>query len=162
MDETVMKIVVARLKRWEGQPIDKDKLEALRTEIYEKTKTNKFAPFSNVKKWIKGARKEIARQQKEAAKKGKAKGKGERREEKPTSIPEVSAAVEAGMLELKEQMQPRPIIHQEVPMQKPPIVFDKVYLQSMTYEMASMRSALDRISKQLDKLEKELAEHGDD
>jgi hypothetical protein len=156
-----MKITIARLRRWEGQPIDKEKLEGLRSEIYEKTKTNKFAPFSNVKKWIKAARKAIAKGRKEAEKKGKAKPSSSKKDE-PMPIPQVSTEVEQGMLELKAEMGQKPITHQEVSMPKPPIVFDKVYLQSMNYEMASMRSALERISKQLDKLDRELQSHGDD
>lgn len=156
MDDEILKITIAKVRRWEGQPIDKEKLGSLRDEIYKKTRTNKFAPFSNVKKWIKAARKAIAKQRKEAEKKGKAKPASKGRE---PDIPEVSAHVEQGMLELKAEISPKPVIHTEVPMQKPPIVFDKVYLQSMTYEMASMRSALDRISKQLDKLERELQNH---
>ncbi len=161
MDEAVMKIVIARLHRWEGQPVDQKKLQALRDEIYHKTRTNKFAPFSNVKKWIKASRKEMARREREAAKKAKQKGKPEKRAEKPTEIPEVSPEVEAGMIEYKAEIASKPIVHQEVNIPKPPIMFDKVYLQSMTYELASMRSALDRIAKQLDKLEKELEGHAD-
>lgn len=160
VDDEILKITIAKVRRWEGQPIDKAKLESLRDEIYKKTKTNKFAPFSNVKKWIKAARKAIAKQKKEAEKKGKpAKASHKKAHSAEPKIPEVSAEVEQGMLELKAEISPKPIIHQEVVMQKPPIVFDKVYLQSMTYEIASMRSALDRISKQLDKLDRELQNH---
>jgi hypothetical protein len=161
MDDEILKITIAKVRRWEGQPIDKEKLEGLRTEIFQKTKTNKFAPFSNVKKWIKAARKAIAKQRKDAEKKGKSSAKPSSRKDAPPHIPDMPAAVEAGLLELKAEVQPKPLIHTEVMMQKPPIVFDKVYLQSMTYEIASMRSAMDRISKQLDKLERELQDHGD-
>lgn len=162
MDEEVMKIVIARLRRWEGQPINQDKLQALRDEIYEKTKTNKFAPFSNVKKWIKASRKEMAKRDRETEKKAKGKSAPSAKAEKPMPVPEIPAEIEQGMLELKSELATRPLLQQEVNLPKPPIVFDKVYLQSMKYEMASMRSALERISKQLDKLEKELQSHGED
>lgn len=157
MDETILKITMQRIRRWEGQPIDKEKMESLRDEIYAKTKSNKFAPFSNIKKWIKAARKEMARREKEAAKKAAGGAKS-----KPARAASVSSKVQESLAELKSEMQvpaPPPEPAHEVAMPKAPIVFDKVYLQTITYEMASMRQALDRIGRQLDKLEKELSQH---
>ncbi len=156
MDETILKITIARLRRWDGQPIDMKKLESLRGEIYAKTRTNKFAPFSNIKKWIKAARKEMARKDREAAKKTGA-SKPKARHAEPAREIEVSARMQDSMNQLKTEMTPEP--QQEVSMPKPAIVFDKVYLQTITYEMASMRQALDRIGRQLDKLERELNAH---
>ncbi|MDE1798350.1 MAG: hypothetical protein KGH63_03010 [Candidatus Micrarchaeota archaeon] len=159
MDDAIIKITIAKLRRWEGQVIDQKKLESLRTEIYAKTKTNKFAPFSNIKKWIKAARKEMAKKEKEAAKKAGAGAKAAAkaiREAEPV-VAATSARVQSSMDQLKVEMAPEP--PQEVAMPKPAIVFDKVYLQTITYEMASMRQALDRIGRQLDKLERELNQH---
>jgi hypothetical protein len=158
MDDAIIKITIAKLRRWEGQVVDQKKLVSLRTEIYAKTKTNKFAPFSNIKKWIKAARKEMARREREAAKKAGAAAKGARsaREAEPTVAP-TSARVQNSMDALKVEMTPE--APTEVAMPKPAIVFDKVYLQTITYEMASMRQALDRIGRQLDKLERELNQH---
>jgi leucyl aminopeptidase (aminopeptidase T) len=157
MDETILKITVARLRRWDGQPIDQKKLESLREEIYTKTKTNKFAPFSNIKKWIKAGRKEMAKKDKEMAKKAGAAAKAKPRAAEPVREAVTSSKVQHSMDEIKTEMLPEP--PQEVSMPKPAIVFDKVYLQTITYEMASMRQALDRIGRQLDKLERELNAH---
>ena len=51
---------------------------------------------------------------------------------------------------------------QEVLLPKPTIVIDKVYLQSIKFEIAGIRQTMERVSRQLDKLEKELTSHGDD
>lgn len=158
MDDTIFKIVKSRLARWEGQTLDKEKLESLRNEIYQKTKTNKFAPFANIKKWVKETRRRMASEEKaaaKAAKKGAGKGgKPAAREEMP--VPKVAPAVQASLDEIKTEMEmPR----QEVSLPKPTVVMDKVYLQSISFEIAAMRSAMDRIGRQLDKLEKELNQH---
>ncbi|MFH1095111.1 MAG: hypothetical protein V1728_02755 [Candidatus Micrarchaeota archaeon] len=155
MDDAILKITVAKLRRWEGQTIDKEKLQGLRDEIYAKTKTNKFAPFSNIKKWIKAARKEMAKSAKKAGAAEKSKKPASRSAPEP-KIEAVSARIQSGMDEMKMEME-RP--RQEVSLPKPTMVLDKVYLQTITYEIGSMRSALDRIGRQLDKLEKELNQH---
>ncbi len=166
MDETILKIVKARLKRWEGQTLDKTKLDALRAEIYDKTKTNKFAPFSNIKKWVHEARKSIASDAKAAAKSASSKKPAQASKSKshshasapvPAPIPAVSHAVQSSLDEIKGEMDLTP--RQEVSMPKAPVVLDKVYLQSISFEIAAMRSAMDRIGRQLDKLEKELNQH---
>ena len=51
---------------------------------------------------------------------------------------------------------------QEVMLPKPTIVIDKVYLQSIKFEFAGIRQTMERVSRQLDKLEKELTNHGED
>lgn len=167
MDETIIKIVKARLKRWEGQTLDKVKLNSLRTEIYDKTRTNKFAPFSNIKKWVHAARKAIAADAKSAAKSSASaakksaasasKSKSHASSSAPAHIPAVSAAVQNSLDDIKSEMDLTP--RQEVVMPKAPVVLDKVYLQSISFEIAAMRSAMDRIGRQLDKLERELNQH---
>ncbi|VVB58476.1 Uncharacterised protein [Candidatus Anstonella stagnisolia] len=171
MDEKILSIVSAKLKRWEGQVINEDKLKEIRDEVYKKTKSNKFAPFSNIKKWIKGARMELKRAEKAEGKKAKpskaAKAKPSRAKEEfhaelrpaPIPIPEISHAVENSVNELKLSSQPH---MQEVPLPKPTIVFDKVYLQSIKHEVAGIRQVMERISRQLDKLEHELSSHRSD
>ncbi len=165
MDETIIKIVKARLKRWEGQTLDKAKLNSLRTEIYDKTRTNKFAPFSNIKKWVHAARKHMAADAKAAAKSAASASKKSASASKskshsspaPAHIPAVSAAVQNSLDDIKSEMDLTP--RQEVVMPKAPVVLDKVYLQSISFEIAAMRSAMDRIGRQLDKLERELNQH---
>jgi hypothetical protein len=174
MDEKIQKIISAKLKLWHGQPIDVPKLEKIRDEVYKKTRTNKFAPFSNIKKWIKMTRQAMAKEEKAKGKpakhakaahipkKGKAKPAPHRHEPAHERIPEpapVSARVEASVNELKDEVQRIEVAASARPAQ---IVFDKVYLQRFSYEIASMRQAMERISRQLDKLEKELLSHRDD
>jgi len=168
MDEKILSIVSAKLKRWEGQVINEDKLKEIRDEVYKKTKSNKFAPFSNIKKWIKGARLEMKRSQKPKGKEAPArKGKKSPKNEEfhaelrpaPIPVPEISHAVENSVNELKLSSQPH---MQEVPLPKPTIVFDKVYLQSIKHEVAGIRQVMERISRQLDKLEHELSSHRPD
>jgi hypothetical protein len=169
MDETIFKIVKSRLARWEGQTLDQEKLGALRSEIYQRTKTNKFAPFANIKKWVKETRKRAASEAKAAsrAQQGAVKSAGKSAKAAPSvrgrtvskeepTLPKVAPAVQASLDEIKTEMEmPR----QEISMPKPTVVMDKVYLQSISFEIAAMRSAMDRIGRQLDKLEKELNQH---
>ena len=56
MDEKIIKIVAAKLRRIGDQPINAERLTDIRDDVYKATKTNKFASFSNVKKWVKAAR----------------------------------------------------------------------------------------------------------
>ena len=164
MDETIFKIVKSRLARWEGQILDQEKLGSLRDEIYQKTKTNKFAPFANIKKWVKETRKRVASEAKAAAKAGSAKGgkktapsvRGRTVSKEEPALPRVAPAVQASLDEIKTEME---LPRQEISMPKPTVVMDKVYLQSISFEIAAMRSAMDRIGRQLDKLEKELNQH---
>ena len=160
MDETIFKIIKSRLARWEGQTLDQEKLGALRDEIYQKTKTNKFAPFVNIKKWVKETRKRVASEAKVGAKasskKATATARGRTISKEEPTLPKVAPAVQASLDEIKTEMEmPR----QEISMPKPTVVMDKVYLQSISFEIAAMRSAMDRIGRQLDKLEKELNQH---
>lgn len=173
MDEKILSIVSAKLRRWEGQVINEEKLKDIRDEVYKRTRSNKFAPFSNIKKWIKHARAEMKRAQKPSGKKAKPqkapKAKPSRAKHAevfhaelrpaPIPIPEISRSVESSVNELKLSAQPH---MQEVPLPKPTIVFDKVYLQSIKHEVAGIRQVMERISRQLDKLEHELSSHRSD
>ena len=71
MDEKIIRIVAARLRRFGGEPINQEKLVIIRDDVYKATRTNKFAPFSNVKKWVKAARAYMKKAQKPAAKPSK-------------------------------------------------------------------------------------------
>jgi len=76
-----------------------------------------------------------------------------RREEPEVSI---SPRIEESVQRLKEEQQP--IV---VELEKPTIIFDKVYLQNISFEIASIKQTMERVSRQLDKLERQLAEHSD-
>jgi len=171
MDEKVIKIVAAKLRRIGDQPINAEKLTEIREEVYKATKSNKFASFSNVKKWVKAARGYMKAQEKAASKaKPAAKGKPAakatskparftRREEEFVA-PVVPRKIEDSVNFIKEENAPA-LPSQEVMLPKPTIVFDKVYLQSIKFEIAGIRQTMERVSRQLDKLEKELTNHGE-
>lgn len=175
MEEKIIRIVASKLRRYEGQPMNQDKLESIRQAVYSATRTNKSASFSNVKKWIKAARSMMKKEEKAAAsraKKAKPAGKkaakhahSHRTEPaqhyREPAIPEVSRKVEDSVNLIKEEVAPAPPM-QEVALPKPTIVFDKVYLQSIKFEVAGIRQTMERVSRQLDKLEKELTSHGKD
>ncbi|VVB56561.1 Uncharacterised protein [uncultured archaeon] len=160
MDDAIFKIIKNRLVRWEGQTLNQEKLGTLRDEIYQKTKTNKFAPFSNIKKWVKEARRRMAAEAKAAGKTAKKGAAGAKKAVRSVehAVAEVPAAVQNSLDEIKAEMSLEPV-RQEVSLPKPTVVMDKVYLQSISFEIAAMRSAMDRIGRQLDKLEKELNQH---
>jgi hypothetical protein len=165
MDEKIVKIVASKLRKYEGEPMTQDKLESIREAVYSATKTNKSASFSNVKKWIKAARSMMKKQEKETAKSAKKPHKSSHQLVSPreSAIPEVSRKVEDSVNLIKEDasMSPSAPSH-EVAFPKPQIVFDKVYLQSIKFDIAGIRQTMERVSRQLDKLEKELSSHGDD
>ena len=177
MEEKIIRVVASKLRRYEGQPINQEKLESIRGAVYSATKTNKSASFSNVKKWIKAARSMMKKEEKAAASRAK-KAKPQPKKGKPAkhapshrtepaqhyrepAIPEVSRKVEDSVNLIKEEVAPAPPM-QEVALPKPTIVFDKVYLQSIKFEVAGIRQTMERVSRQLDKLEKELTSHGKD
>jgi len=185
MDEKIIKIVAAKLRRIGDQPINAEKLAEIRDDVYKATKTNRFASFSNVKKWVKAARgyakaQEKASSQKATASKAKqadAKGgarspqanKAAKTAIKPAKFtkhdeefvaPVVPRKIEDSVNFIKEENTPA-LPSQEVMLPKPTIVFDKVYLQSIKFEIAGIRQTMERVSRQLDKLEKELTNHGD-
>jgi len=171
MDEKIIKIVAAKLRRIGDQPINAEKLTEIREEVFKATKSNKFASFSNVKKWVKAARGYMKAQEKAASKakpasKSKPAAKAAskpvkftRREEEFVA-PIVPRKIEDSVNFIKEENAPA-LPSQEVMLPKPTIVFDKVYLQSIKFEIAGIRQTMERVSRQLDKLEKELTNHGD-
>jgi len=186
MDEKVIKIVAAKLRRIGDQPINAEKLTQIREEVYKATRTNKFASFSNVKKWVKAARSYMKAQEKASASKAKqaaAKGgahspqanrapkakpasksaskpaKFTKREEEFVA-PVVPRKIEDSVNFIKDENAPA-MPSQEVVLPKPTIVIDKVYLQSIKFEIAGIRQTMERVSRQLDKLEKELTNHGE-
>jgi len=178
MDEKVIKIVAAKLRRIGDQPINAEKLTEIRDDVFKATRTNKFASFSNVKKWVKAARGHMKAQEKAkptAAKGGahspqanraskskhaaKAASKPAKREEEFVA-PIVPRKIEDSVNFIKEENAPA-LPSQEVVLPKPTIVIDKVYLQSIKFEIAGIRQTMERVSRQLDKLEKELTNHGE-
>ena len=177
MEEKIIRIVASKLRRYEGQPMNQERLESIRAAVYSATKTNKFASFSNVKKWIKAARSLMKKQEKAEKKPAKHPAKAAAHHAKghsrpPSShehaaparepvIPEVSRRVEDSVNLIKDDSQP-PSPQQEVALPKPTIVFDKIYLQSIKFEIAGIRQTMERVSRQLDKLEKELSSHNED
>ncbi len=178
MDEKIIKIVAAKLRRIGDQPINAEKLTGIRGEVYKATKTNKFASFSNVKKWVKAARGYMKAQEKASASKAKHAHKAKPAKAKPAAkaaskpakpakreeefvAPVVPRRIEDSVNFIKEENSPA-MPSQEVVLPKPIIVFDKVYLQSIKFEIAGIRQTMERVSRQLDKLEKELTNHGED
>ncbi|MFA6213990.1 MAG: hypothetical protein WC717_01810 [Candidatus Micrarchaeia archaeon] len=170
MDEKIIKIVAAKLRRIGEAPINAEKLTEIREEVYKATRSNKFASFANVKKWVKAARGHMKAAEKKAkpahkakpakAKHAKAPARHEKREAEFVP-PVVSRKVEDSVNFIKEETAPA-LPAQEVVLPKPTIVFDKVYLQSIKFEIAGIRQTMERVSRQLDKLEKELSSHGED
>ena len=162
MDEKIIKIVVSKLRKYEGEPMNQEKLGAIRAAVFSATKTNKSASFSNVKKWVKAARMAMKKEEKAAASKPAPKQtKHIAHAEKvqtyrEPAVPEVSRRVEDSVNMIKDETVAPP---QEVMLPKPSIIFDKVYLQSIKFEVAGIRQTMERVSRQLDKLEKELCEH---
>jgi len=169
MDDKTSGIIRIYLRKWQGQVITKEMLEKLRDEIYKKTRKNKFAPFSNVKLWIKAVRKEMKAEEKAkgASSKKSKKEKPEKREkeqkEKMVTSPSKSlpSRVEASLHTIKDEVHtPAPPVEVDLP--KAPVVFDKIYLQNIQFEIMSIRQMMERISRQLDKLERELESHRGD
>lgn len=167
MDEKIIKIVAGKLRAYKDQPINQEKLEAIRGAVYKGTRSNKSASFVNVKKWIKAARGMMKKQEKAAGKKpSKPSGKKVSisqavavQQYREPEIPVVSRKVEDSVNFIKQEADAMPV---EVSLPKPTIVFDKVYLQSIKYEIAGIRQAMERVSRQLDKLEKTLSEKEED
>jgi hypothetical protein len=165
MDEKIIKIVAARLRRYGDLPINTERLTEIREDVFKATRTNKSASFANVKKWVKAARSHMrASEKKKPAQ--KAKPKQPARHVKPADepefvAPEVPRKIEDSVNFIKDESAPAAPA-QEVVLPKPTIVIDKVYLQSIKFEIAGIRQTMERVSRQLDKLEKELSSHGDE
>ena len=161
MDEKITKVVASKLRKYEGSPIKQEELSEIREAVFKSTGTNKSASFSNVKKWVKAARGYMKKMEK-AAPASKAKSSKPDREEKPQArepeVTPVSRKVEDSVNMIKDEAIP-PAELTEVVLQRPTVVFDKVYLQSIKFEVASIRQTMERVSRQLDKLERELSAH---
>lgn len=160
MDEKIIKVVASKLRKYEGIPIRQAELSEIREAVFKSTGTNKSASFSNVKKWVKAARGYMRKMEKAPAPKAKP-SKQERETVKPAREPEVtpvSRKVEDSVNMIKDEAIP-PAELTEVVLQRPTVVFDKVYLQSIKFEVASIRQTMERVSRQLDKLERELTSH---
>jgi hypothetical protein len=162
MDEKIIRIVAARLRRYGELPINTEKLSEIREDVYKATKTNKSASFANVKKWVKAARNHIRAQEKAkpaVAKKAPSKP-AKAVPEKEFEAPVVPRRIEDSVNFIKDESAPAAPA-QEVMLPKPTIVIDKIYLQSIKFEIAGIRQTMERVSRQLDKLEKELTSHSD-
>jgi hypothetical protein len=171
MDDKILRIVISRLKKYGDEPIKTDELTQIRSDVYKATRTNKFASFSNVKKWVKAARNEMRKAAKAAPRQAPSQKKAEVKKSMPyvknaTSIddfvpPSVSKRVEDSVNNIKEENILTPL-GQEVSIAKPTFVVDKVYLQSIKFEIAGIRQTMERVSRQLDRLEKEITSHGEE
>jgi len=161
MDEKIIKIVAARLRRYGEQPMNNEKLTEIREDVFKATKTNKFASFSNVKKWVKAARSYMKAQEKAKAKPAAKVKAAKAPKEEEYEAPQVPRKIEDSVNFIKDETAPAAPA-QEVVLPKPTIVFDKVYLQSIKFEIAGIRQTMERVSRQLDKLEKELSSHGEE
>jgi hypothetical protein len=151
MDEKILKIVVSQLKKFEGETIDKEKLSKIREAVFKATGKNKYASFEHVKKWIKAARSFIKNQQK--TKKSESSDLADSSEStKKFAEPSLPAEVEQSVNAIKEEK----VV--EIAPQKPTIVFDKIYLQNIKFEIAAIRQTMERVSRQLDRLEKEISQ----
>ncbi|MFH0927741.1 MAG: hypothetical protein V1822_04135 [Candidatus Micrarchaeota archaeon] len=176
VEPKVLTVIKKRLRQYKGKPIGQQKLAKIREDIYKGTRKYKSAPFAAVKKWIKEARADMSSKKKSSAKKpakkaakqarpkkqkAKKEAAPERRPSEPIPTPKISQSVKRSLEEIKSEISApiAPAEPMEVSPRRAPMVLDKVYLQSMSFEMASMRQALDRIGRQLDKLERELSAH---
>ena len=142
MDDDIKKIINKALQNWEGETINDKKLGELKEMIFKKTGKHKFLPYTNLKKWIK----EVKRDMKDK----KPTKKVETKKEKPTENKKVVVNVNKVKEEkVSENVSQKAVIS---PFQ------DRVLFQNLSYEISSMRRALERISKQLDDLEGTLKE----
>ena len=161
MDEKIIKIVAARLRRYGELPINTEKLTEIREDVFKATKTNKSASFANVKKWVKAARNYMRAQEKAKPAAKKAPSQPVKAAPEPEfEAPVVPRRIEDSVNFIKDESAPAAPA-QEVMLPKPTIVIDKVYLQSIKFEIAGIRQTMERVSRQLDKLEKELTSHSD-
>ncbi len=190
VESKVLSVIKKRLRLYSksNKSLNDQAYLQIRQDIYKSTRKYKSAPFAVIKKWIKEARADMASSKKKSpvkkpSKKAVLKPKIKQKvtKVKPskmqddiesshelTEAPKISQSVRRSLDEIKSEISPSSAVLQgtasEVSVNRAPLVLDKVYLQSMSFEMASMRQALDRIGRQLDKLERELSAHrnGDD
>jgi len=139
LEDDVKKVIKKALEKWEGESINQAKLAELKEIIYKKTGKYKFLPYVNLKKWIKEVKSDM--------KEKKPTKKVEVKKEKPTETKKKEVVKERKVEE--DNVAPKAVIS---PFQ------DRVLFQNLSYEISSMRRALERISKQLDDLEGTLKE----
>lgn len=150
LDDNVKKIILGKLKEWEGEAITVARLGELRETITKKTGKHKFVPYTNIRKWVKEAKKDykaMIKVEKEKA------GKTAAAAPEPHHIPAIPK--HAGPMVVA--MQPGPEAAGKSVISP---FADRVYFQNLTYELSAMRRNLERISKQLDDLEEQLKEMG--
>ncbi|MCX8200336.1 MAG: hypothetical protein N3G76_02610 [Candidatus Micrarchaeota archaeon] len=148
LDENVKKIILGKLKEWEGETITVARLGELRELITKKTGKHKFVPYTNIRKWIREVKKESKAMEKARPEKG---GKAQAVPQPSTpQIPKHTGPVVVAM-------QPSADISSKAVISP---FADRVYFQNLTYELSAMRRNLERISKQLDELEAQLKEMG--
>jgi hypothetical protein len=125
MDEQSRNIIKKKLQKIGDVRLNKDHLKELRQEISQGTGHNKFASFTNIRKWVAMVKKE---QKKEA------------------SAPK------------KEKERPMPAyVDKKDPVEHTAAISDRVFMQTIGYEIASIRRSMDRISTQLTDIEKKLS-----
>lgn len=143
MEDDIKKIITKALLNWEGETINDKKLGELKEMIFKKTGKHKFLPYTNLKKWIKEVKRDM--KDKKPTKKVEIKSKAKPTENKKVVV-NVSKVKEE---KVSENVSQKAVIS---PFQ------DRVLFQNLSYEISSMRRALERISKQLDDLEGTLKE----
>jgi glutamate synthase domain-containing protein 2 len=146
LDDDVKKIIKKTLKKWEGETINQNKLSELKEIIHKKTGKYKFLPYTNLKKWIKEVKSEMKEKDKKTTKK-KVETKTKKKPTATKGKEKVKVVKEKKAKE--ENVAPKAVIS---PFQ------DRVLFQNLSYEISSMRRALERISKQLNDLEGTLKE----
>lgn len=127
----------------DGENFNQNDLTKLKETIYKKTGKYKFLPYTNLKKWIKEVKSEMKEKDK-GKKKVETKSKSKPKVKSKKVVKEVGREID------------------ESPLQAPKAVIspfqDRVLFQNLSYEISSMRRAIERISKQLDDLENTLKE----
>ncbi|MEM3399215.1 MAG: hypothetical protein QXP42_00075 [Candidatus Micrarchaeia archaeon] len=133
MEDEILPLVKAKLKEWEGETINLEKLKLLRELIGKKTGKHKYSSFKIIRKWVKEAKKALKKEAKEQPK-----------------TPTDKAAISAEPTEPKS-------VGTIIELPKPKIP-DKVYLQTISFEIAGIRRGIEKMNKQLQALEEKLKE----
>ncbi|MFH1448648.1 MAG: hypothetical protein ABIG39_07335 [Candidatus Micrarchaeota archaeon] len=125
MDQQPKNIIKKKLQKWGNIRLTKDNLRELREAISDATGHNKFASFTNVRKWVSQVKKDM---KKEASTSKKEKPKSKR---EPAAKKDVAVSMA--------------------------IISDRIFLQTIGYEIAAIRRSMDRINSQLTEVEKKLS-----
>ena len=127
MDEQTQTIIKRKLQKLGEIRLGKEHLKELREEIAQGTGHNQFASFKNIRKWVAMVKKET---KKDSKKEEVASPKKER----------LAAAPER-----KDADEPMAVIS------------DRVFMQTIGYEIAGIRRSMDRIGAQLTEIEQKLS-----